>query len=364
MKVLFISNDPSLFESDSPARSRMRAYAGYADQLHVLSRARPNARETQEGALFLHPVRSSKLFSMFALMKRARSLIREQSIDIVSAQDPFEHGLIALRAVSDSRAKLHIQVHTDFLSPFFAEESLINRIRVRIAGDVLKRANGIRTVSARVARSLAARYGENIREPSILPRAVPSPEGNAALPAHAFTFTLIAVGRLEKEKRFKDVIAALELVTRQYPNTGLFIVGEGRERKRLEKRARDLGLAGRVIVLGPRRDAAILMRSANAFIQASAYEGYGATLLEAARARIPIVTTDVGIVGEVLKPEHSALVSPPYDVPGLVENVRRLVEDNPLRHELAIAAEEAVAAHLSAAGNLPERIMADIAKCA
>src|SRR3989344_3548115 len=121
------------------------------------------------------------------------------------------------------------------------------------------------------------------------------------LPEHQFTFTLIAVGRLEPEKRIEDILAALKLVAKQYPMVGLFIVGEGSERGRLERMARHLGLGDKVIFLGERPDVRALIASAQAFIQASAYEGYSRTLIEAALAKVPIITTDVGIVGEVFK---------------------------------------------------------------
>lgn len=361
-KILFISNDPEIFNAESAVRGRLRAYAGYADALHVLSRARLGARETHEGALFLHPLRVSAWLAVPALTKRAREIIRERDIDIVSAQDPFEHGLAAYRAVTESRAKLHLQVHTDFLSPFFARESFINRARARIADSILPRANGIRAVSKRVKDSLVARYGARIREPSVLPLPVERPEHATPLPPHPFRFALVSVGRLEKEKRFGDVIDAVARVSREYPSVGLFIVGSGRLRADLENRVRAAGLSGRVLFLGARPDAAGLIGSATAYVQASAYEGYGATLIEAALARVPIITTDVGIVGDVLTPDVSALVSAPRDVSSLAEHIRRLVEDNQLRHSLAFAAAFAANAHLSEQKNSAERIMADIAK--
>ncbi len=363
MKVLFISNDPNIFDAKSATRARMRSYAGHLDELHVLSRAPRGARDEQEGALFLHPLPASSIRAFFMRTNRARRIIRAHGIDVISAQDPFEHGRAALAAVSGSRAKLHVQVHTDFLSPWFARESFLNRMRVRMADDILPHAAGIRTVSKRVQESLVARYGSRIPAPSVLPLPVPPPAPAATLPAHAYSFALLAVGRLEKEKRFGDILNALALVVEEYPRTGLFIAGSGRLRPFLERRVGDLGLRGRVLFLGERGDVQGLMQGASAFIQASAYEGYGSTLIEAARAHAPIITTDVGIVGEVLVPGVSALVSPPGDVEALKRNVCKLIEDNPLRRALAMRAAEAAEAHERAAGDLPARIAEDLAAC-
>ena len=313
MKVLFISNDPNIFDAASEVRTRMRAYAANIGELHIVSAAGPTAHEEHEGNLHLYPVHVWKLFRVSALAKRAHALIHTYSIEVVSAQDPFEHGLAALRAVRGTNAKLHIQVHPDFPSPWFVRSGnwrspsvrmpFLNRWRRDIADSVLPQAHGIRVVSERIKASFIARYGLRIPEPSVIPVIVdPTVPEPVRLPAHpAFTFALIAVGRLEPEKRTEDILAALKLVHVHYPMVGLFIVGEGRERGRLERMVRSLELEKNVVFLGHRPDARGLMASAHAFIQASAYEGYGRTLIEAALAKVPIITTDVGIVGEGFK---------------------------------------------------------------
>ena len=240
---------------------------------------------------------------------------------------------------------------------------LLNRWRRRIADRVLPRADGIRVVSERVKKSLVARYGSIIPEPSVIPVAVDStvPEP-IRLPEHPFTFSLISVGRLEPEKRIEDILTALALVAKQYPMVGLFIVGSGSERRRLERMARHLGLADRVIFLGERPDARALMGSANAFIQASAYEGYGRTLIEAALARVPIITTDVGIVGEVFKGYEDVLSVPVDDPTALSLGIVGFIEDTRVRLELPIRAETVARAHLAKVGDMPTRVFEDLSR--
>jgi len=373
MKVLFISNDPTIFNAASASRARMCSYAALMDELHILSSASRDEREEQDGNLFLYPIHSSKLFRIHALAKRAHAIILEKRIDVVSAQDPFEHGLAALRAVRGTKAKLHIQVHTDFLSQWFVRSGnwrsprvrmpFLNRFRRRIADRVLPSAAGIRVVSERIKNSLIARYGSRICKPSVIPVAVDSavPE-QVRLPEHSFTFSLIAVGRLEPEKRIEDILAALKLVVERYPMAGLFIVGEGRERARLKRMVHSLGLSNNVIFLGHRTDAWGLMRSAQAFIQASAYEGYGRTLIEAALARIPIITTDVGIVGEVFKGYEDVLSAPVADPTTLSLHIVGFIEDMAVRKELPIHAEATARAHLAAVGDLSAHIAFNLAQ--
>lgn len=371
MNALFVSNDPSVFDFGSATRARMRAYAAAIGELHIVSRGR--GTETHDGALHLYPVHRPRLLAMGALMRRARRVIKEHDIDVVSAQDPFEHGWAAWRAVRGTRAKLHIQVHTDFLTPWFTRGHIarsprvrmpfLNHVRRRIAKRVLPHADAIRAVSRRVRDSLIAAYGTRIPEPSVIPISVPTdtPEP-VQLPPHPFTFALIAVGRLEPEKRVEDVLAAVAQLKDSYPSLGTFIVGEGREREKLERMARRLGIGERIIFLGARPDARGLMRSAQAFIQASAYEGYGITLIEAALARIPIITTDVGIVGEVFEGYREVLEAPVGDPTNLAAHIAWLIEDHAARTQLIMSAEAKARAHLAATDSSPAAIARDLAR--
>ncbi len=371
MKALFISNDPKLFDEASGVRARMKEYAAQIGELHVLSAAPQGASAVHDGVLHLHPVYAWKLFRVRALARAARALIRTHEIEIVSAQDPFEHGLAALKAVEGTAVKLHIQVHTDFLSPWFIRSGnwrapkvrmpFLNQLRRLIADRVLPRADGIRTVSERVKLSLIGRYGKRIPEPAVIPVAVSSIVPDAApLPPRPFTFTMIAVGRLEPEKRIEDILAAMKRVVEHYPSVGLVIVGEGRERGRLVRMARRLGLKDHVQFLGERQNAWALMRSAQAFIQASAYEGYGRTLVEAALAKVPIITTDVGVVGEVFQGYEDVLSAPVADPTALSYHMVGLIEDTAVRLSLPMHAEAKAKAHLAHVGNLAERVAADL----
>ena len=125
---------------------------------------------------------------------------------------------------------------------------------------------------------------------------------------------------------------------------------------------RTFGLSGKVVFLGNRPDARGLMASAQAFIQASAYEGYGRTLIEAALAKVPIITTDVGIVGEVFKGFQDVLSVPVADPTALSLAIVGFIEDNAVRQELPMRAEIAARAHLATVGNISARTALNLAE--
>jgi glycosyltransferase involved in cell wall biosynthesis len=371
MKVLFVSNDPSIFDAGSAARERMRAYAKEIGELHVLSAGGKYAREERDGALILHPLRIARLLLILPMISRARALIRKESIEVVSAQDPFEYGWMALQATKGTHAKLSVQLHTDFLSPWFTRSGnfrslkvrmpLLNSVRRILADIVLPHASGIRVVSKRIKDSLLERYGSRIPEPFIIPVGTTLiPPSAVPLPEHQFSFAFITVSRLEPEKRIEDILMALGRLGPRLHSVGLFIVGEGRERKKLEALVKKLGLQKRVVFTGWRTDDWGLMRSAQAFVQASAYEGYGVSLIKAALARIPIITTDVGIVGEVFKGYEDVLSVPPADPVNLAAQMNLLIGDHQLRLKLSMNAERTAQAHLTEIGDKTAKFVAHL----
>ncbi|MDB5237320.1 MAG: Phosphatidylinositol glycan, class [Parcubacteria group bacterium] len=378
MNILFISNDPKIFEEGSAVRLRMRMYADEVAKsggvLHIISRAKRYA-ELTDGPLVLHGVSGNKLLTLRAMRSIARALLRTEDIAVVSAQDPFEHGWVAASAARGTNAKLHLQLHTDAFSPWFVRRGMarsayvrvpfLNRIRRRIADRIIPHADGMRVVSQRIKDSLITRYGEKLAIASVIPIYVNAElPPKVPLPEPAFPFTLISVSRLEPEKRIDDILYALAWIKDAYPAVGLMIVGEGSERAHLERLAAKLGIADRVRFLGWRSDALGLMQSAQAYIQASAYEGYGITLIEAALARVPIITSDVGIVGEVLKGHYAVLAAPPGDANQIMHNIRRAIDDPQIRTEFAMHAEAAARAHLASVRNSPADIIGDITRLA
>lgn len=370
MNVLFISNDKNVFIEGSDVRRRMHEYANEIGTLHVLSRAPVNAVFVQEGNLFLHPFKGSR----FGMVKTARALLQQHNIEVVSAQDPFEHGYIALQAVKGTQVRLHIQVHVDFLSPWFVKGGgfrspqvavpFINHVRRYLADRVLPEAVGIRVVSERIRTSLIKRYEGKISDPSVIPVAVPSIlPPPTPLPEHPFSFALLTAGRLEPEKRIEDILYALARIHFSYPSVGLFIVGTGREAPKLKKLTKKLGLANNVIFVDEwRTDVLGLMQSAQAYIQASAYEGYSRTLVEAALARIPIITTDIGLVGEVFSGYKEVLAAPVADPAALAVHIRGIVDDHQARILLVKEAESTVREHIKEVGNVPKRVAEDLKK--
>lgn len=104
--------------------------------------------------------------------------------------------------------------------------------------------------------------------------------------------SVIAVGRLSREKGFDLLLAAWASVAPLRPGWKLRVIGEGPERARLEEMARQPGLAGSVEMPGTSVDVGGELRRSSVFVLPSRYEGFPNVLLEALAAGCLCVVSD------------------------------------------------------------------------
>ncbi|MBW4567548.1 MAG: glycosyltransferase [Tolypothrix carrinoi HA7290-LM1] len=123
-------------------------------------------------------------------------------------------------------------------------------------------------------------------------------------------FIWLAVGRFDPPKDYPTTIKAFAIVLKQNPNALLIIVGIGKLKLDIEELVKELQIESNVRFLGARSDVVALMNAADAYLKSSAWEGMPMVLLEAAATQLPIVSTDVGGIKEiVLDGESGFLVS-------------------------------------------------------
>lgn len=142
------------------------------------------------------------------------------------------------------------------------------------------------------------------------------------LPEEAFLW--LAVGRLEEAKDYPILLQAFARVAKTYPMTRLFVVGKGSLEPMLRDLVRSLSLETFVNFLGLRKDVPALMNAADGYVLSSAWEGMPMVLLEAHASSLPVVSTDVGSVREVVRDGVSGFLVPPKDPGSLAEAMKRL----------------------------------------
>ncbi len=139
---------------------------------------------------------------------------------------------------------------------------------------------------------------------------------------------LVSVGRLVSRKGHVYLLRALPEVVRQHPDVQLVLVGDGEERSALEREARTLGVADRVIFAGARSDAVAIMALATFTVLPSLEEEFGIVITESFACGRPVVATNVGGIPEHVRPMENGLLVPAGDSRALAERITFLL-DNP-----------------------------------
>lgn len=115
---------------------------------------------------------------------------------------------------------------------------------------------------------------------------------------------LLTIAELHTNKGLMHMLRALTNV----PDVRWVIVGEGEEREALEKYARSVGLDRRVHFVGFIENAAELISGGDIFVLPSTKEGFPFVLLEAGARQVPIITTRVGGIPELINEKTGVLV--------------------------------------------------------
>jgi glycosyltransferase involved in cell wall biosynthesis len=297
-----------MFDRENNERKRMELCAAEVTELHmIIFTLQSDNLSVIEGeyGLKIHPTNSkNKLMMIFDAFRITSQIISGSSQKvIVTTQDSFEAGLVGYFLQRRFRVHLTVQEHADvFEQNYWRKESFLNQIRYRIGLFVLKRADTVRTVSDRITKKMKRmKLKANLTQ---LPVAIdPASFISQPQPGHndSDTFTFLTMARFVKQKNLTLLLNAFFKVWQVCPHARLVIVGRGPEAERLKFIVQDqYNEQVPVRFIDWSDNPSELFADSDAYVLSSNYEGWGRVLVEAMLMRVPVVTTDVGCVGEVL----------------------------------------------------------------
>lgn len=143
---------------------------------------------------------------------------------------------------------------------------------------------------------------------------------------------LLGVGRYVPQKNYALLLSALRLLLDQGYDASLVLVGEGSERPNLEQQIADLHLHGRAVLTGYRQDVPAFLQSADVFVMPSDFEGLPIAHVEAMFCGLPAVVSRYVPSLEIAGASSLVCKRSPESI---AEQVRRLLDDENLRQELA-----------------------------
>ena len=197
--------------------------------------------------------------------------------------------------------------------------------------------------SASMADEITELFGPGLAEITVIPNGIDSTRWPfATRKPHTGPAELLYFGRLEYEKGIHELIAALPRIRRTHPGTTLTIAGDGTQQDWLVELARKHKVLKCVRFVGRAEHEQLLalLHRVDVAVLPSHYEPFGIVALEAAAAGTPLVTSNVGGLGEAVIDGRTGLSFPPRDVAALAEAVRAVLDDPAAAQRRAVAARE------------------------
>ncbi len=161
----------------------------------------------------------------------------------------------------------------------------------------------------------------------------------------ADAYVIGCVSRLVRDKGHEYLVRALEIAAKEIPSAHLLMVGDGVEKKNLERLVASLGLEKRVTMLAGVDDTTAVLCAMDVFVHPATYrEGFGLAIAEALAAGRPVVLTRIPALDTLFTDGEDALIVPPKDAQALAEAVLRLGRDEALAGRLAMSGHAKVSA--------------------
>jgi glycosyltransferase involved in cell wall biosynthesis len=295
---------------------------------HALSPVERFARRhlAEYGSLLLHPADRGAhgAGSLWCDIGLARAFRRRSSGVMISTRPGLN--LLAVSAAGPGLVKIG-QEHMNM-----AAHSRPLRRAVR------RGYSGLDALVTLTERDLEA-YRNAIDDPPALHAIPNAATGIGARTANGSARTVIAAGRLARQKGFGRLITAFARVTESHPDWQLVICGRGPRRNQLQRQINGLGLAEKATLAGPVEDMGAAMESAAIFALSSRFEGFPMVLLEAMSAGLPVVSFDCPTgPREIVEHRRNGLLVPNGDVGALAAALNELIEDEALRRRCATEA--------------------------
>lgn len=153
--------------------------------------------------------------------------------------------------------------------------------------------------------------------------------------------TVLAVGRLVRQKNFTSLIRAWRRVSATCPDWNLKIWGDGEQRAELERLIGEYGLNASIHLMGYSDDILSKYLEGSVFVLSSLFEGFGMVIVEAMSCGLPVVSYACPCgPSDIIREGMDGFLVPPGDEDALAERIIRLIRDRDLRIRMGASARE------------------------
>jgi len=178
-------------------------------------------------------------------------------------------------------------------------------------------------------KKLAVKYHiANQNKISVIHNGIADIEQNLLADTVNETPILTMVARVAPPKNFTCLFDALAQIDEKYT---LRVVGEGPQLNHVQEYAKKLGIEKNIDFMGSRNDVPAILASSDIFILSSDWEGFPISIIEAMRAGLPIIASNVGGISETVIVDSNGYLVPRGDTARLTKVIKLLLTDKKKR---------------------------------
>ena len=244
---------------------------------------------------------------------------------------------IAKQILNDEHLRIITTLHGTDITLIGLEPSFLSVMKFSI-----EKSDGVTAVSRFLKEKTITNYGIN-KEIEVIPNFVDTelfkrmadtnlrktiaPNGEKIL-IHISNFRIV--------KRVTDVIRIFNLVLKKIPSK-LVLVGDGPDRSNCENLCRELQLGDNVKFLGKQAELVELLSAADLFLMPSQSESFGLSALEAMACEVPVISSSVGGLPELVVHGETGYIAEIGDVERMAKYATELLSNNTRREMFAKA---------------------------
>ncbi|MBN2166632.1 MAG: glycosyltransferase [Marinilabiliaceae bacterium] len=139
---------------------------------------------------------------------------------------------------------------------------------------------------------------------------------------------ILSAGRLSNQKGFNYLIEAAEDICKERKDVFFLIAGKGKLHSKLKSMIVSKGLEKNVLLIGFHNDLTSLFKKSDLFVLSSLYEGMPNVVMEAMANKVPVISTDVNGVSELIENNKSGIIIPPANSKKLSQSIKQFFNEN------------------------------------
>jgi len=341
MKLLFISGDTALAQGKKgPFYYLLEEFSKYWERIDIICPKTGQKIFNVFGNVFIHSSNKSRILQPWFILKKGTELYKEQKFDIfgIHSYPPFYNDIGGRWLYNKIKAPYVLEVmHINgYPKASNLKEKLYKFLTRAFIRYFSSRAKAVRVINQRQVPEFLEKAGVEKSKVKYVPAfyldfSVFNPQNLEK------KYDLVFSGRLVKNKGINLLLEAVRQLKVKSQKLKLIIIGDGPLKSKTQKFIKKNNLENNIEIAGwlpGTEDLAKIYNQSKTLIMPSFNEGGPRVTLEAMACKVPVITSRVGIMLDIIKDKENGLFIN-WDINDIVEKISTLLNNENLQEKIA-----------------------------